>query len=268
MRRRRFLQSLAASAAGISCLPATLQPTKPNPVEEPNMRGPETAQFGLTLSLPARYYNYTHDATLLQKHKRKIEATAALLEELHEESLQLPKSDLGYGLIHGWSESDSCLSSKPATWWLPYFSNSAFTVRGLRDIACVWAELSGPKTAARAQHAAKEWFERSKTLEDVVSAMRKDIRYDMTPHYADLPGFPCQRASESATVAASPAYGTASSRHPPSGPGQSGNRLHAHVRRDDIRRRCQRRTRPSGLSRHSRIHFLRLRADASTPRPR
>src|SRR5207249_4123294 len=43
-----------------------------------NMRGPETAQFGMTLSLLARYYNYTRDAALLQKHRPKIEATAAL----------------------------------------------------------------------------------------------------------------------------------------------------------------------------------------------
>ena len=44
-----------------------------------NMRGPETAQFGLTLSLLARYYNYTRDAALLLKHRGKIEATAAML---------------------------------------------------------------------------------------------------------------------------------------------------------------------------------------------
>src|SRR2546429_3421050 len=54
----------------------------------------------------------------------------SLLEELHEESLRLPSDDPGYALIHGWSESDSCLSSKPMTWWLPYFANSAFASRG------------------------------------------------------------------------------------------------------------------------------------------
>ena len=42
-----------------------------------DMRGPETAQFGLTLSLLARYLNYTRDAALLAKHRAKIEATAA-----------------------------------------------------------------------------------------------------------------------------------------------------------------------------------------------
>lgn len=149
-----------------------------------NMRGPETAQFGMTLSLLARYYNYTRDAALLRKYRRKIEATAALLEELHEKSLRLSKDDPGYGLIHGWSESDSCLSSKPMTWWLPYFANSAFASRGLRDIAHVWPDVSGPKAADASERSAKEWLSRSKTLEDaVVAAMRKDIRHDMTPPY-------------------------------------------------------------------------------------
>lgn len=149
-----------------------------------NMRGPETAQFGMTLSLLARYYNYTRDAALLHKHCKKIEATASLLVELHEESLRLPKSDPGYGLIHGWSESDSCLASKPMTWWLPYFANNAFAARGLRDIARVWPELCGVGSESTAAQASRDWLSRSKNLEDtVVASMRKDIRPDMTPPY-------------------------------------------------------------------------------------
>ena len=70
-----------------------------------NMRGPETAQYGLTLSLIARYLNYTHDTALIQKHRAKIEATAAGLIVMHDTSLKLPPDDRGYGLIAGWSES-------------------------------------------------------------------------------------------------------------------------------------------------------------------
>jgi hypothetical protein len=144
-----------------------------------NMRGPETAQFGMTLSLLARYYNYTRDAALLLKHRAKIEATAALLVELHEESLRLPKQDPGYGLIHGWSESDSCLDPKPMTWWLPYFANNAFAARGLKDIASAW-----PSVRPGASRVSVDWLERGKILQDaVVAAMRKDIRHDMTPPY-------------------------------------------------------------------------------------
>ncbi len=53
-----------------------------------DMRGPETAQFGMTLSLFARYFNYTRDSALILKHRRKIEASAELLGEMHDESLK------------------------------------------------------------------------------------------------------------------------------------------------------------------------------------
>ncbi len=120
-----------------------------------NMRGPETAQFGLTLSLVARYYNYTRDAALLKKFRGKIEATAAVLTELHDEGLALPDSDRGHGLIHGWCESDSCLARDPSVWDKPYFANSAFAVRGWREIAAVWQTLGFDESLAA------DWTRRS-----------------------------------------------------------------------------------------------------------
>jgi len=148
-----------------------------------NMRGPETAQFGLTLSLIARYFRYTGDAALLAKHRAKIEATAAILTDMHEESLNLPPGDPGFGLIRGWCESDSCLMPTPATWWQPYFANSAFAARGLRDIAAVW-KGQGKASLADA------WSRRSGQLAYAVTAsVRKNIRHDMTPPYiGPLPG--------------------------------------------------------------------------------
>jgi len=144
-----------------------------------NMRGPETAQFGLTLSLIARYFNYTQDRALLQKHRRKFEATAKILTDMHDESLKLAKDNVGYGLIHGWSESDSCLAPKPETWWLPYFANSAFAARGLKDLARTWKDLGWGNSGLAAT-----WPKRSDELSQaVVASMRKDIRHDMTPAY-------------------------------------------------------------------------------------
>jgi hypothetical protein len=151
-----------------------------------NMRGPETAQFGLTLSLVARYYNYTHDEVLLRKHRRKIEATAALLQELHEESQQLPSTDPGHGLIHGWCESDSCLMPDPAVWWKPYFANSAFAVRGWRDISAVWSALSfdGAETLAAS------WSRSSTQLQaTLVESIDANTKHDREPAYiSPLPG--------------------------------------------------------------------------------
>jgi hypothetical protein len=146
-----------------------------------NMRGPETAQFGMELMLFARYFNYTRDAALLLKHQEKIAATANLLCKMHDESLQLPSSDAGYGLIHGWSESDSCLAPKPETWWLPYYSNSAFAARGLKDISQIWRSIN---VAPESQRAASDWRRRSKILQDAVAAsIRKNVRRDMDPPY-------------------------------------------------------------------------------------
>jgi len=159
-----------------------------------NMRGPETAQFGMTLSLLARYFNYTGDGALLVKHRDKIEATARLLTDLHDESLRLPRDDPGYGLIHGWSESDSCLMPKPSIWWLPYFANNAYAARGLKDIAEVWPAVRGGKRTAQEEHTAvaaasdrrtaAEWQERSRVLQGtVVAAMRKAVKADQNPPY-------------------------------------------------------------------------------------
>jgi hypothetical protein len=47
-----------------------------------DMRGPETVQFGLTLSLLARYFDYTCDSVLLMKHCAKIEATAKVIMDM------------------------------------------------------------------------------------------------------------------------------------------------------------------------------------------
>ena len=71
------------------------------------MRGPETAQFGLALSLLAHYFHYTGDSRLLQKHGSKIEAMATVLLAMHDQSLNLAKDNPGYGLIYGWSEHRS-----------------------------------------------------------------------------------------------------------------------------------------------------------------
>ena len=149
-----------------------------------NMRGPETAQFGMTLSLLARYFNYTRDAALLLKHRAKIEATAAMLAAMHQESLRIPADDPGHGLIHGWSESDACLANEPAIWWQPYFANSAFAARGLRDIGRAWPEI------AHETKASQDWIGRANVLQEtVVASIEKNIRRDMTPPYiGPLPG--------------------------------------------------------------------------------
>lgn len=69
------------------------------------------------------------------KNKEKIVGLAKVLTGLHDESLRLNSSQPGYGLLHGWSESDAALGSKLDTYWQPYYSNTALAIRGFRDIS-------------------------------------------------------------------------------------------------------------------------------------
>jgi hypothetical protein len=140
----------------------------------------------MTLSFIARYYNYARDKDPLLKLRGKIEATAALLVELHDQALALPESDRGHGLIHGWCESDSCLAPDPSVWDKPYFANSAFAIRGWRDIARVWRTLN----LAGADTVADDWARRSNQLQaQLVKSIDANIRRDMKPPYiGPLPG--------------------------------------------------------------------------------
>jgi len=152
-----------------------------------DMRGPETAQFGMTLSLLARYFHYTGDSQLILKHRFKIEATAKLLADMQDESLRLPQDSPAYGLIRGWSESDSCLMENPALYWQPYYANSAFAARGLKDISRAWTELGRTRAAPGAAKLAENWRERGNVLQKrTVESMEKNIQSDKTPPYIGL----------------------------------------------------------------------------------
>ncbi|GGZ27503.1 twin-arginine translocation signal domain-containing protein [Asticcacaulis endophyticus] len=150
-----------------------------------NMRGPEVAQFGLTLSLLARYLHYTGDLATLKKYAGKISNTAVLLAEMHDLSLKKPVTDAGFGLIDGWSESDACLHPDPSLWWKPYWNNSSFTIRGWRDLARVWPLIS-PDQAGQAAG----WNRRADQLQaQLVKSVRANVRHDLKPAYLGvLPG--------------------------------------------------------------------------------
>jgi hypothetical protein len=146
-----------------------------------NMRGPELGQFGLTLSLLAKYAKYTGDTATLEKYKAKILATAKILTNLHDESLALPPNSPGYGIVHGWSESDAALKSKPEIWWKPYFANSALTARGFRDIS----------TLPMFKTESADWLKRADQMVNrTVTSIRASILTNKgkTPYVPPLPG--------------------------------------------------------------------------------
>jgi hypothetical protein len=145
-----------------------------------NMRGPEIAQFGMTLSLLTKYARYTGDTALLAKYKGKIIGTASSLVALHDESLALPENNPGHGLIHGWSESDAALIPDPSVYWKPYFANSAFSARGLKDISSL----------PLFKEQATEWAKRAEQLiSRTTQSMRASVLNDRNPPYMPpLPG--------------------------------------------------------------------------------
>jgi hypothetical protein len=152
-----------------------------------DMRGPETAQFGMTLSLLARYFSYSRDSALILKHREKIEATAQLLAEMHDQSLRLPQENPGYGLIRGWSESDSCLGENPSLYWQPYYANSAFAARGFKDIARAWTDLAHIHSSPGMEKLAQGWLQRSQVLQQrTIESIEKNIQSDKTPPYIGL----------------------------------------------------------------------------------
>jgi hypothetical protein len=152
-----------------------------------DMRGPETAQFGMTLSLLSRYFNYSGDSDLLLKHRAKIEATAKLLTDMHDESLKISAEEPGFGLIRGWSESDSCLMENPAVYWQPYYANTAFAARGLKDIATTWGELDHVHPRRGILATAASWQSRSEVLRRrVVESLEKNVQTEKSPPYIGL----------------------------------------------------------------------------------
>src|SRR5947207_10415693 len=101
---------------------------------------------------------------------------------MHDEALKRPAGDSGHGLIHGWSESDACLAATPEVWWKPYFANSAFTVRGLRDLARVWPDIT--KRSGGSERSAQDWLKRAQTLHDAtIAGIEQNVKYDMKPPY-------------------------------------------------------------------------------------
>lgn len=148
-----------------------------------NMRGPEVPQFGMTLSLVARYLRYTGDIATVARVGDKIAAIAQILVELHDQSLALASTDRGHGLLHGWSESDACLHPDPSLWWKPYWNNSAWAVRGWRDLARIWPAIGESSTAHL-------WTARAESLEaQLIRRIQQEVRRDLTPPYlGPLPG--------------------------------------------------------------------------------
>ncbi|KAE9574236.1 hypothetical protein CGMCC3_g9675 [Colletotrichum fructicola] len=145
-----------------------------------DMRGGEIPQFGKSLSFLTMYVDYTGDTALLETYRDKILAWVNILTTRHDESLALDPSDPFYGLIHGWSESDSVIVH-PTYYNLPYFNNQAYAVRGLRDLS---------RLEMFSEYAA-DWANRAEVmLNQTVASIKSSTWQDTNPPY--VPPLPNQ----------------------------------------------------------------------------
>lgn len=104
-------------------------------------RGPETGQFGRMLAVVAQYVEQGGDPAVVIKHRHRIDALADVLLRLRREATGLPSNNPAAGLLHAWSEADSCLDPDPPRYMQPYFGNSTEAARGFRDLGRVWQRL-------------------------------------------------------------------------------------------------------------------------------
>ena len=106
---------------------------------------------------------------------------------MHDESLSLPQDHAAHGLIRGWSESDSCLVGDPSLYWQPHTSQQRF--RGSR-LQRHRQDLDGTgtqPTSRRHGKLAADWSKRGQTLRRrTVESVEKNIQRDKTPPYIGL----------------------------------------------------------------------------------
>ncbi len=136
-------------------------------------RGPETGQFGRMLTVVAQYANYTGDAPLLLKHRRRLDAIARRLLDLRAQALRLQHDAPAYGMVAGWSEADACLDPDPPRYMQPYFSNSTEAARGFEDLGAVWENLGRkkhqPELVSWGQQLQREGQELAKDIQTAIT---------------------------------------------------------------------------------------------------
>lgn len=110
-------------------------------------RGPATADSAIILTLTAKYYSYTRDASLLIEHYDKLSAIVSWLNISRQLALSFPPTDPRYGIPIGDSEADNFVRVEgdphfsPATPPVHYYASAAATARGFLELGMVWSSL-------------------------------------------------------------------------------------------------------------------------------
>jgi hypothetical protein len=147
-------------------------------------RGPEIGQYGKMLSVMAKYYDYTHDAQLMQKFQGKLNAIVDLFFSLRKQAKEVPTSDISYGIIRGWSEHDSSLKYNPFQYMLPHFSNNAEVARGFNDLGEAWISMGKVLSDTQLTSRGEELLREAAAMKsDMEKAIDKSVDQTQSPQY-------------------------------------------------------------------------------------
>lgn len=107
---------------------------------------PRLPRYG-TVTLIAKHYSYSRDASLLVEHHKTIKGIVSWLNASRELSLSFPSTDPRYGIPIGDSEADNFVRVEgyphfsPPTAPVHYYSSAAATARGYLELGRVWSRL-------------------------------------------------------------------------------------------------------------------------------
>jgi hypothetical protein len=147
-------------------------------------RGPEIGQYGKMLTEVAKYWEYTKDEKLMRKHQKKIEAIVDLFYTLRKQAKEVPRDDISYGIIRGWSEHDSSLKIDPYRFMQPHFSNNAEAVRGFHGLGNAWTEMGHKLPDAHLVAEGQRLLAESEAMKkDMDAAIAKSIDRTQNPPY-------------------------------------------------------------------------------------
>jgi hypothetical protein len=147
-------------------------------------RGPEIGQYGKMLTEVAKYWAYTKDEKLMRKHQKKIEAIVSLFYQLRKQAKEVPRDEISYGIIRGWSEHDSSLKIDPYRFMQPHFSNNAEAARGFHDLGNAWIEIGRKFSDAHLAKEGQQLLQESKGMQkDMDAAITKSIDRTQSPAY-------------------------------------------------------------------------------------
>ena len=138
-------------------------------------RGPSLGRYAKILAELAQYYHYTGDSGLIITHEQKIRAIIKILMNRRNASKKHPEDSPLYGMVPGRNEADMSFTRGAHSFAHidpPYFSVSAGTWRGFRDLGEVYVQI-GEK------HGLEDYITCGRGLIDEAAGINRDLAVSM-----------------------------------------------------------------------------------------